>query len=287
MEHYKIGTLELKNRFLLAPMLEPNDIAFRLLCKEAGCGLTFSGMTNPLSEDRQFLDDKPILQLFTSSNEGVKLFIEKYDEFVSGWDFNLGCPSKLSRRLGHGAFLQKDLDSINAILRDIRASTKKACVVKLRKSPHTISIAKLAELIGFDAVIIHSRTISEGYSGEPDYEFALELKRNLKIPVVYSGNVGLKNYEKILEDFDFVMIGRDAIGNPNIFAELLGKTSKILFSDYLMLAKKYGLYYRQIKFQAMNFTKGANNAKDLRRELIKAKNIIDVEKVYSLFSNKP
>jgi len=32
----KIGKLKLKSWFLLAPMLEPNDIAFRLLCKKAG-----------------------------------------------------------------------------------------------------------------------------------------------------------------------------------------------------------------------------------------------------------
>jgi tRNA-dihydrouridine synthase len=34
----KIGNLEIKNRFLLAPMLEPNDIAFRILCKKADAG---------------------------------------------------------------------------------------------------------------------------------------------------------------------------------------------------------------------------------------------------------
>jgi len=38
----KIGNLKLKSRILLAPMLEPNDIAFRLLCKKAGCGLTYT-----------------------------------------------------------------------------------------------------------------------------------------------------------------------------------------------------------------------------------------------------
>ena len=52
MEEYKIGNLVLKNRIFLAPMLEPNDIAFRMLCKKAGAGLTFTGMIHPLSQKK-------------------------------------------------------------------------------------------------------------------------------------------------------------------------------------------------------------------------------------------
>ena len=102
---YRIGKLKLKNRFLLAPMLEPNDVAFRLLCKKAGCGLTYCGMTSPLSRQKMFLDDKPAVQLFGNSAKGIASFIKKYDSKVSLWDFNLGCPSKLSKKMGHGAYL--------------------------------------------------------------------------------------------------------------------------------------------------------------------------------------
>ena len=43
----KIKNLKLKNRFFLAPMEEVNDIAFRLICKEAGAGMTWTGMIHP------------------------------------------------------------------------------------------------------------------------------------------------------------------------------------------------------------------------------------------------
>ncbi len=286
MNKYKIGNLRLKNRLILAPMLEPNDIAFRLLCKKSGCSLTYTGMVNPLSKKKLFLNDKPAIQLFTNNTKGVKEFIKKYDNQVSLWDFNLGCPSKLSKRLGHGAFMHKDFKTLDKIFKEIRSSTKKPCTIKLRKSPQAIEIVKLAEKNNFDAIGIHARTDKQGYSGEPDYGFALKLKKSTKLPVIYSGNVLTtgrtpkelkKNIERILRDFDFVFIGREAIGNPNIFRELKGKKSKYKFKNYLKIARKYNLPFRQLKYQAMNFTKGNLRAKELRRKIIKAKSIQDLE----------
>jgi tRNA-dihydrouridine synthase B len=277
---YKLGNRTLKSPYFLAPMLEPNDISFRLLCKKEGAALTFTGMTNPLSKQKQYLQDKPILQLFATNPRGIQDFIKKYDKKVTGWDFNLGCPSKLSKKLGHGAFLQEDLRQIQKIFQKMRSSTKKPCMVKLRKSPNAIKIAKLAEKENFDAVAIHPRTIQQGYSGEPDYKFALKLKKEISLPVIYSGNTDEKNAKKILRDFDFVMIGRAAIGNPNIFSKLNNKKSKSNFKHYLKLAKKYKLFFRQIKYQAMNFTKGERNAKELRRKLIEAKTIKNIEEIF-------
>lgn len=277
----KIGNLKLKNRVLLAPMLEPNDIAFRLLCKRAGCALTYSGMISSLSKRELFLDDKPILQLFGKSKRGIRVFMKKYDPKVSGWDFNLGCPSKLSKKLGHGAFMHENLDSIKEIFEVMRSCTRKSCTVKLRKSRNAIRIAKMAEECGFDAVCIHPRSFGQGYSGKADYDFSLKLKDAINIPVIYSGDVTKDNFNKILVDFDFVMVGRSAIGNPNFFSEIFGKKSNVGFYDYLKLAKKYHFFFRQIKFQAMCFSKGMRNAREIRRKLIGAKNVKEIEKIYT------
>jgi tRNA-dihydrouridine synthase len=280
---YKIGNLKLKNRFLLAPMLEPNDIVFRLLCKKAGCALTYTGMFSPLSKQKLYLNDKPAIQLFGNSSKGIESFIKIYNKKAKLWDFNLGCPSKLSRKLGHGAFMHKDFETIEKILKTMRESTKKPITIKLRKSPQAIKLAKLSEKY-VDAIGIHARTIEQGYSGVPDYKFALELKKVVKVPVIYSGDVNEKNAKKILKDFDFVFIGREAIGNPSIFSKLIKKESKISFKNYLKLAKKYNLFFRQIKFQAMNFTKGKKRAKELRRKFIDTRTIEDIK--YIIDKNK-
>ncbi len=282
----RIGNLVLKSRVFLAPMLEPNDIAFRLLCKRAGCGLTYTGMVSALSKAKICLDDKPILQLFGNSSKGIEGFMKKYDSRVSGWDFNLGCPSKLSKKLKHGAFMASEIEDIRGILEIMRANTKKPLTIKIRKSESAFDILKMAEEAGVDAVCIHARTVGQGYSGEVDYDFALKVKKRARFPVIFSGVSDLAETDKILEDFDFVMIGRKAIGNPEIFASLQKSSGKLevgsgkfSFGEYLELARKYGLFFRQVKYQAMNFTKGIRGGKELRMGLIGAKDVGDIEKI--------
>lgn len=279
----KIKNLKLNSRVFLAPMLEPNDIAFRLLCKKCGCSLTWTGMTSPLTAGKEiYLDDKPALQLFGNSDKRIGSFVKKYDKKVSLWDFNLGCPSKLSRKLGHGAFMHSDLDTIVKIFEKIRANTKKPVCVKLRKSRNAIKISKTLEEKGLiDVVCIHPRTISQGYSGKADYDFALKFKEGLEVPVIYSGDVDEKNMGRVLKDFDFVMLGRAAIGKPEIFS--LGKKCRVSFSDYLTLARRYKLYFRQIKFQAMNFTKGLKGGRKMRAEMIRAREIEDLKNVFKKY----
>ncbi len=275
---YKIGNFKPKNRFFLAPMLEPNDIAFRLLCKKAGCGLTYTGMINPLSKQKVFLDDKPAIQIFCTNTKGIKEFIKKYEKEVVLFDFNLGCPSVLAEKMGFGSFLHDDIETIEEILKVMRKSTKKPITIKLRKSERAMQIAKMASKY-VDAIGIHPRTQKQGYSGEPDLEFALKIKREIKLPIIYSGNVNEKNAKKLLETFDFVMVGREAIGNPGIFSLLNGKQNKTKFSGYIKLALKYKLFFRQIKYQAINFTKGVDGAREKRNLLSKAKTIDDIKKI--------
>ncbi len=132
-----------------------------------------------------------------------------------------------------------------------------------------------------DAITIHSRTQSQGYGGKSDVKFAEKLKKKSKIPVIYSGDVDEKNAKQLLKKFDFVMVARNAIGNPNIFSKLTNKKEKISFKDYLKLAEKYKLYFKQIKLQAMNFTKGKRNAKKLRLKIYKTKTPKEIKEIYN------
>lgn len=281
---YKIGNLKLENPFFLAPMLEPNDIAFRTLCKKAGAGLTYTGMINPLSQQKIVLDDKPAIQIFCTKEEGVKEFMKKYDPYVSLWDFNLGCPSKLAKKLGFGSFMHNELEQIENILKIMRENTKKPLTIKIRKSKQTEKIIKIAKKY-CDAICIHPRTSEQGYSGIPDIEFALKIKKKLKIPVIYSGNVNEKNAKDLLNKFDFVMIGREAMGNPQVFSKLtnrIGVKEPWCFKDYLTLAEKYHLYFRQIKMQAMCFTKSMYDAKEKRNAISKAKTLQEIKKIFNV-----
>ncbi len=273
----QLENFKLKNKIFLAPMEEINDIAFRILCKKAGCGLTYTGMISPLSKKKILLADKPVLQLFCKDTKGIKEFMKKYDKKVSFWDLNLGCPAKAAKKHGYGVFMN-DLKTIEEIVKEMRKNTKKPLTIKIRKSKIYFEIIKIAEKY-CDAICIHPRTQEQGYSGEPDLKFAEEIKSKTKLPVIYSGNVNENNFKNFLEKFDYVMIGREAIGRPEIFAKLTNTPFKKYFREYLELAKKYNLPFRQIKFQAMNFTKGLRNSTKLRNQLSLVKNMKELKKL--------
>jgi len=77
------------------------------------------------------------------------------------------------------------------------------------------------------------------------------------------------------------MIGRKAIGNPNIFSEILGNKTKFTFKDYLALAKEYKLKFREIKFQAIWFTKGMIGGAPIRNKLARAKTLKEIKQIIS------
>ena len=278
---YKIGNLKLKNPYFLAPMVGINDIAFRILCKNAGAGLVYTGMINPLTKEEMILEDNPAIQLVSKNEKGIAEFINKHQGNAQLFDFNLGCSARTAKEHGLGAFIPKTDENINNILEAMRESTKKPVTIKLRKSDNAFKIVKLAEKY-CDALCIHPRTITQGYSGRADISFAEELKRKTSLPIIYSGDVDEKNAVKLLEKFDFVMIGRNAMGYPNIFAKLTGTNKDFSFSDYLILVLKYKLKFAHIKAQAICFTKYQENAGKLREKLSRVKNLNELKKLLEL-----
>ncbi len=274
---YSIGNLKLKNRIFLAPMHQVNDIAFRMLCKKAGASLTYTGLLNPQTKDKLFFQDKPALQFACNSNKEIKEFIKKYDKKISLYDFNLGCPSPHAKTSKMGYFMINNTSMIEEILKTIKENTKKPLTLKIRKIPeeNLKKIITIAEKY-CDAIGVHPRTQPQGYSGEPDLEFARQVKKLTKLPIIYSGNIKTKeDAKKRLQEFDFIMIGRASFGNPSIFSELTNKKSKkdYNFKDWLNLSKKIDpdIYFSQIKFQALNFTRDFPNSAETRRKLSIAK----------------
>ena len=266
----KLGNLKLKNRIFLAPMHQVNDIAFRILCKKAGAGLTYTGLINPQTREKIYLEDKPAIQFACNSTKNITEFIKKHDKKIALYDFNLGCPSPHAKSSKIGYFMRKDLEKIEPILKIIKENTKKPITLKIRKMPlnETTAIVNLAEKY-CDAIGIHPRTQEQGYAGTPDIEFARQVKKLTKLPIIYSGNINNKEQaESLLQEFDFIMVGRAAMGNPSIFYELNSKKTKLIsFRDWLKTSKKYKPYFNQIKFQALNFTRDFEGAGKIRLKI--------------------
>jgi tRNA-dihydrouridine synthase len=228
-----------------------------------------------LSPKDLILKDKPVLQIFANETRGIKEFMKKYNKKVSGWDFNLGCPATTAKKHKFGAYLT-DVSMTEKIVKIMRENTKKPLSIKIRKSPLADKHLKIAEKY-CDLIAVHPRTKEQGYSGEPDINWAKEFKKKSNIPIIYSGNVNEKNYKDFLKIFDYVMIGREAIGHPEIFAKITKKKFKRSYKDYLKLAMKYGVPYRVMKFQAMQFTKGLRDSKKKRLEIYETKNLEELK----------
>ena len=141
----------------------------------------------------------------------------------------MGCPvPKVAVKSQAGAALLKDPIKIYEIVKTVKNAVRKPVTVKIRSgwdyhSINAIEVAKIIEKAGADAITIHARTRSQGYSGKADWKIIKEVKEAVNIPVIGNGDVtNGKSAKQMLEETgcDAVMIGRAAVGNPWIFREI-------------------------------------------------------------------
>ncbi|MFB3926124.1 MAG: tRNA dihydrouridine synthase DusB [Syntrophales bacterium] len=237
----RIGNLLLNNDLCLAPMAGITDAVFRALAKEFGCALTFSemisadGLVRGLQKSRGFLkrlpDERPFaVQLFGSDpyilSESAGIAVENGAELIN---VNMGCPAKNVLKIGAGAALMKDMRKIRTIFKKMRDTVAVPLTVKLRagwgkNGGDALEVAKLAEELGWDAVILHPRTVEQGFSGKADWRLIGTMKQRSKLPVIGNGDIVYPEDALAMKketECDGVMIGRGAIGNPWIFEQVI------------------------------------------------------------------
>jgi len=236
----KIGNVIIDSKLALAPMAGVTDLAFRMICREFGAGLTYTEMVS--AKALVYKDRKTNGLLCIGENEhpvGVQIFGSDIDCMaegavsaleISGADFldiNMGCPVGKVVKSGDGSALMKDPEKAMKIIEAVIKAVKKPVTIKIRKgwdkgNVNAVSFAKMAESAGVSAIGVHGRTRTQMYSGKADWDIIREVKNAVNIPVLANGDIFCADDAiKILKytGADIAMIARGAMGDPWLFGE--------------------------------------------------------------------
>jgi nifR3 family TIM-barrel protein len=235
-----VGTIRLKSPFIMAPMAGVTNLPFRLIVKRQGAALVTTemvsavGLTLQDEKTKAYLQSRPAerplcVQLFGSAPESMAeaagTAVEAGADII---DINLGCPVRKVVKTGAGAALLENPDRLARIVEAVRAASRVPVTAKMRAGwspgrPAAVRTAEILEDCGADAVTIHPRFATQGYSGRADWGLIAKVKAAVGIPVVGSGDIFRpEDALRMLRETgcDGVMIARGALGNPWIFRQV-------------------------------------------------------------------
>jgi len=287
---------------------------FRKICKEFGAGLVFNQMVSAKAltmKDQKSLSmlsydesERPVgMQLFGNHedtlSEASKIIQDTGPDVI---DLNLGCPAKKIVNDGGGSALLSDTDKLRRIFQKMRSSITGAFTVKIRagwdeKSKNSLTVAKIAQEEGVDAIALHARTRAQGYSGKSDWDLITELKNTVHIPVIGNGDViTAQDAVSMIEKTgcDGVMTGRGAFSTPWIFDHFANnhmtpltslQIKDMIIRQYIEFRNHFG-DDRGIKLMRKFicvYSKGLHGGSNLRRDIVRINDWPEIEDILNRF----
>ena len=246
--------------YALAPMAGVTDFAFRKICADFGADLVVSEMISVKALENKSFKTEKMLREEALSLTACQLFghdinaIEKalssnlFDKF-DFIDFNCGCPAPKIVKNHDGSAMMRDIESTRKVILSLVKNSKKPISVKFRlgieDNINYIEFGKMCEECGVSFLTLHARTREQGYAGNVDKSAYKKLIENTNIPVFWSGDILTREDVEYAKSIGCcgVMIGRGAMGNPEIFSTLKGipapYSKKEAIIKHLELLKTY------------------------------------------------
>ena len=227
-------------KYVLAPLADYTNAAFRRLCHSFGADLTYTEMVSAAalahgsSPTRHLLEVLPgegpvACQLFGHIPDELAFAareVTALKRFVS-IDLNAGCPMPRIVQGGDGAAMIRNPQVVRDCLAAIRAETNLPVTLKTRPGPSPDKVVMFelldaAESTGCAGLTLHGRFTSQKHGGEIHYDLIAELVRRAKIPITGNGNVYDRSTADLmaLTGVSAIMIGRAALKNPWLFGDL-------------------------------------------------------------------
>ena len=237
----KIGNFQTTGIAALAPMAGVADRAFRELCVGFGAGYCVGEMASAkglIMHDRKSAEllevtdaERPMaVQLFGSDPQIMAQAVEKALAYSpQAIDINMGCPTPKITGNGTGSALMKDPQLCGKIVESVTAAAGETPVtVKIRmgwdsRSINAVEVAKICEQAGAAAITVHARTREQMYAPPADWSIITAVRQAVSVPVIGNGDIfTAEDAMRMLEETgcEMVMIGRAALGNPWLFAQI-------------------------------------------------------------------
>lgn len=316
-----IGSYQLSNNLIVAPMAGVTDRPFRTLCKYFGAGHAVSEM---MTADKTLRMTKkslyranfdgelaPISAQIAGSDpeqlaEAARYQVANGAQIV---DINMGCPAKkVCNKLAGSALLQ-DEDLVARILDAVVAAVDVPVTLKTRLGflngqENILKVAKQAEQSGIAALALHGRTREDMYLNTARYDLIKQVKSILTIPVIANGDIDSPQKAKYVLDYtgaDAIMIGRAAQGRPWIFREIahylktgehlaapdIAEVKEVLLKHLSELYAFYGEYSgcRIARKHIAWYTKGLHSSNEFRQNMYQVESTAEQARVVEAYFN--
>ncbi len=298
----KIGTVQLASDAMLAPIAGFTDVGLRDVARRYGAALTYTemisckGMIYGSEKTKELLATTDIetpvaVQIFGCDPQIMAKAVampemRKFDII----DINMGCP--VPKVVGNGegsALINTPKLAMEVVKAVISATDGRPVTVKFRKGftkdQDTASdFAKYMQDAGAAAICVHGRTREQYYMGKSDWDCIANVVHSVEIPVIANGDVvDVDSYNaiKLHTKADGVMIARGALGNPQIFKEILtattGKKSyykevdcvRDILRQIQVLKEHYcdRYIYSSMKKQVCNYLRGVSGGKAIKEKV--------------------
>jgi tRNA-dihydrouridine synthase B len=236
----RIGPCVLANNLALAPMAGVTDLPFRLLCRRMGAGIAAGEMLTSdvrlwrteKSQKRMDHTGEPEPRIVQIAGGDPQMMAEAARRNVDAGaqiiDINMGCPAKKVCNKAAGSALMRDENLVRSILEAVVKAVDVPVTLKMRtgwdpEHRNGVTIARMAEDIGIQALAVHGRTRACMYRGHAEYDTIRDIKQNVSIPIFANGDIDSPRKAKFVlqqTGADGVMVGRSAQGRPWIFRRI-------------------------------------------------------------------